>query len=305
MRVFDRRLVRARRDRRAGDFARHDFLFREVAERLADRLSDVKREFPRALDLGARSGLMATALNGRGGVKTLVQAELSERLARAARKQSHAVVADEEALPFADGSFDLVLSCLSLHWANDLPGVLAQIYRALKPDGLFLAALFGYGTLAELREVFLAAEAEIKGGAGPRISPFADLRDGAALLQRAGFALPVADADTINVTYENAFGLMRDLRGMGESNAVEARSRRPLARATLFRAGDLYTRRFAQADGRVRARFQIVYLTGWARGDGQPQPKKPGSAAKRLADALGAEERPAGDKTPTPRPRRS
>ena len=142
MRVFDRRLVRARRDRRAGDFARHDFLFREVAERLADRLSDVKREFPRALDLGARSGLMASALNGRGGVKTLVQAELSERLARAARKQSLAVVADEEALPFADGSFDLVLSCLSLHWANDLPGALAQIYRALKPDGLFLAALF-------------------------------------------------------------------------------------------------------------------------------------------------------------------
>lgn len=297
MRVFDRRLVRARRDRRAGDFARHDFLFREVAERLADRLSDVKRTFPLALDLGARAGLMAGALNGRGGIETLVQAELSERLARAARKLSVAVVADEETLPFAQGSFDLIVSCLALHWVNDLPGALAQIRRALKPDGLFLAALFGYGTLAELREAFLAAESETTGGAGPRVSPFTELRDGAALLQRAGFALPVADADTINVTYENAFALMRDLRGMGESNAVEARPRRPLSRAALFNAGDLYTRRFAQADGRVRARFQIVYLTGWAPGPGQPEPKKPGSAARRLADALGVTERPAGDKT--------
>ncbi len=297
MRVFDRRLVRARRDRRAGDFARHDFLFREVAERLADRLSDVKREFPLALDLGARSGLMAGALKGRGGVKTLVQAELSERLARAARKLSPAVVADEETLPFADNSFDLIVSCLSLHWVNDLPGALAQIRRALKPDGLFLAALFGYGTLAELREAFLAAETATTGGAGPRISPFTELRDGAALLQRAEFALPVADADVINVTYGNAFELMRDLRGMGESNAVEARPRRPLSRATLYHAGDLYTRRFAQNDGRVRARFQIVYLTGWSPGPGQPEAKKPGSAVRRLSDALDATERPAGDKT--------
>ncbi len=297
MRVFDRRLVRARRDRRAGEFARHDFLFREVADRLADRLDDVKRKFPLALDLGARAGLMAAALKGRGGVQTLVQTELSERLARAARKLSLAVVADEETLPFADGSFDLILSCMALHWVNDLPGALAQIRRALKPDGLFLAALFGYGTLAELREAFLAAETETTGGAGPRVSPFADLRDGAALLQRAGFAMPVADADVINVTYANAFELMRDLRGMGESNAIEARPRRPLARATLYQAGDLYTRRFAQADGRVRARFQIVFLTGWAPGPGQPEPKKPGSATRRLADELGAKERPAGDKT--------
>jgi hypothetical protein len=148
-----------------------------------------------------------------------------------------------------------------------------------------------------LREAFLAAEAEVAGGAGPRVSPLADLRDGAALLQRAGFALPVADADTITVTYENAFGLMRDLRGMGESNAVEARPRRPLSRAALYRAGELYTRRFAQADGRVRARFQIVYLTGWSPGPGQPRAKKPGSAGQRLADALGAREHSAGDKT--------
>jgi len=304
MQVFDRRLVRARRNRRAGEFPQHDFLFREVADRLADRLDDVKRAFPVALDLGARNGLMVAALKGRGGVKTLIQAELAECLAWAANKRAPAVAADEEALPFADATFDLVLSCLSLHWVNDLPGALAQIRRTLKPDGLFLAALFGYGTLAELREAFLAAEAAKTGGAGPRVSPLADLRDAAGLLQRAGFAMPVADADTINVTYENAYALMGDLRGMGESNAATLRPRRPLARATLYHAGELYTRRFAQTDGRVRARFQVVYLTGWAPGQGQPRPLTPGSAAARLADALDAEERPAGEKTPSRRPRR-
>ena len=302
--VFDRRLVRARRNRRAKEFSDHDFLFREVAERLADRLDDVKHVFPTALDLGARDGVMAAALKGRGGVTTLIQTELAECLAWAASRRALAVAADEEALPFADGSFDLVLSCLSLHWVNDLPGTLAQIRRVLKPDGLLLAALFGYGTLAELREAFLAAEAAKTGGAGPRVSPFADLRDAAGLLQRAGFAMPVADADTINVTYDNAFALMRDLRGMGESNAATLRPRRPLARATLYHTGELYTRRFAQPDGRVRARFQVVYLTGWAPGEGQPRPLKPGSATARLADALDGEERPAGDKAPTLRPRR-
>ncbi len=296
MRVFDRALVRARRDRRAHEFARHDFLFREVAERLADRLDDVKRKFPLALDLGARAGLMAPALKGRGGIETLVQAELSPRLALAALKHGRVVVADEETLPFADASFDLVLSCMGLHWVNDLPGALAQIRRCLKPDGLFLAALFGLGTLAELREVFLAAEAEVTGGAGPRISPFADLRDGAALLQRAGFALPVADTDPIVVSYDNALALMRDLRGMGESNAATARPRRPLSRDTLFRATELYHRRFAQKDGRVRARFQINYLTGWAPHEDQPKALKPGSAQHRLAQALGTEEHSAGDK---------
>lgn len=296
MRVFDRALVRARRDRRAHEFGRYDFLFREVAERLADRLDDVKRKFPLALDLGARAGLMAQALKGRGGVEALVQAELSPRLAQAALKHGRVVVADEETLPFADGAFDLVLSCMGLHWVNDLPGALTQIRRCLKPDGLFLAALFGMGTLAELREVFLAAEAEMTGGAGPRVSPFADLRDGAALLQRAGFALPVADADTIVVSYDDALALMRDLRGMGESNAATERPRRPLKRDTLFRAAELYRRRFAQADGRVRARFQIIYLTGWAPHAGQPKALKPGSAKARLAPALGAREQSAGEK---------
>jgi SAM-dependent methyltransferase len=296
MRVFDRRLVRARRDRWAGDFAAHDFLFREVADRLADRLQDMTRRFPVALDLGSRAGVLAGVLNGRGGVETLVQAELSEHLARRAARYGSTVVADEEALPFADASFDLVLSCLSLHWVNDLPGALIQARRTLKPDGLFLGALFGLGTLDELRQALLEAEVETSGGAGPRVSPFADLRDGAALLQRAGLALPVADADTITVTYPNALALMRELAHMGESNATVARPRRPISRGTLMRAAALYRERHGNQDGRVPARFQVIYLTGWAPSPMQPKALKPGSASRRLAEALGVPERSAGDK---------
>jgi SAM-dependent methyltransferase len=296
MRVFDRRLVRARRERWAGRFDAHDFLFREVADRLADRLQDTTRRFPFALDLGCRSGVLAQVLAGRGGVETFVQMELSERLARSAARRGPTVVADEEALPFADASFDLVLSCLSLHWVNDLPGTLIQARRALKPDGLFLAALFGLGTLGELRQALLEAEIETSGGAGPRVSPFADLRDGAALLQRAGFALPVADADAIAVTYPDALALMRELRHMGEANATAARPRRPLRRATLMRAAAIYAERHGDHEGRVPARFRVIYLTGWAPSPTQPKALKPGSAQHRLAEALGVSERPAGDK---------
>ncbi|MBL8704639.1 MAG: methyltransferase domain-containing protein [Rhodospirillales bacterium] len=295
-RIFDRRLVRARRDRWASVLGQHDFLFREVADRLADRLGDVTRRFPLALDLGARSGILAETLGASGGIETLVQAELSPRLARDAARRGPAVVADEEALPFADGRFDLVLSNLSLHWVNDLPGTVIQVRRALKPDGLFLAALFGLGTLGELRQALLEAEIEIAGGAGPRLSPFADLRDGAALLQRAGFALPVADADTITVTYPNALALMRELVRMGEANATVARPRRPLRRATLLRAAQLYGERHGDSEGRVPARFQVIYLTGWAPAPDQPKALKPGSARSRLADALGVAEHKTGEK---------
>ena len=294
--VFDRRLVRARRDRWASVLGQHDFLFREVADRLADRLGDVTRRFPLALDLGARSGILAETLGARGGIETLVQAELSPRLARMAAAQGPTVVADEEALPFGDARFDLVLSNLSLHWVNDLPGALIQVQRALKPDGLFLGALFGLGTLAELRQALLEAEVEIAGGAGPRLSPFADLRDGAALLQRAGFALPVADADSITVTYPNALALMRELVRMGEANATVARPRRPLRRATLLRAAAIYGERHGDAEGRVPARFQVIYLTGWAPSPDQPKALKPGSAKSRLADALGVPEHKSGEK---------
>ncbi|MFT5180998.1 MAG: NADH dehydrogenase [ubiquinone] 1 alpha subcomplex assembly factor 5, partial [Alphaproteobacteria bacterium] len=207
------------------------------------------------------------------------------------------LAADEEFLPFRDGSFDLILSCASLHHVNDLPGALIQIQRALKPDGVFLAALFGGATLTELRQSWLAAETTLEGGAGPRVAPFADLRDAAGLLQRAGFALPVADSDTITVTYDNPLKLMSDLRGMGETNVLVERRRTPTRRATLMAVAERYMSQFAGDDGRAPATFQILYLTGWAPAAGQPQALRPGSATARLADIFDAPEHSAGEKS--------
>jgi len=292
--LFDRRLVRRHRDRAAAQFALHDFLFREAAERLADRLDDMTMKFPLALDLGCHDGTLAGLIGRRGGVETLVQCDLSENMAGRARRRGHpTLVADEEALPFAPCSFDLVLSSLSLHWVNDLPGSLLQVRRALKPNGLFLAALFGGRTLGELREALLAGELETTGGAGPRVAPFADVADLGGLLQRAGFALPVADTDTLTVAYGDLWRLMRDLRGMGESNALNARAGRFKGRTVLARAAAAYPR---DAGGRLPATFQIVYLTAWAPHESQQRAQRPGTARARLADALGAAERPAGDK---------
>ncbi|HIP77326.1 MAG TPA: methyltransferase domain-containing protein, partial [Kiloniellaceae bacterium] len=242
--VFDRQSLRLHRDRAAGTLAEHDFLLREVGERLLDRLSDVTRDFPLALDLGCHHGMVADLLAagaaGRTAVGTLIQADLSLPLARlAAEKGGPALVADEEALPLAPGSLDLVISLLSLHWVNDLPGALLQIGQALKPDGLFLAAMIGGNSLVALRSALMEAEIEIEGGASPRVSPFADLRDMGGLLQRAGFALPVTDVDSITVSYPSAFALMKDLRGMGESNATKERRRNAMRRETLLRAAAL------------------------------------------------------------------
>ena len=294
--VFDRRAVRRQRERAAGTLAQHDFLLREVAERLAERLEDVTRGFPLALDIGCHDGALGRALDGRAGIETLVHTDLAPAMAaRVRRAGAPAVAADEEALPFADGAFDAIFSLLSLHWVNDLPGALLQVRRALKPDGLFLAALLGGETLKELRSVLLEAEAEIEGGAGPRVSPFADVRDLGALLQRAGFALPVADVDEIAVSYPDAFKLMADLRGMGETNAVAARRKSFSRRSTLMRAAELYRARFADAEGRIPATFHVIYLTAWAPHESQPRPLRPGSAQSRLAAALGSEEQSAGE----------
>jgi NADH dehydrogenase [ubiquinone] 1 alpha subcomplex assembly factor 5 len=293
---FDRRLLRRRRDRAAAGLEGHEFLFREAAERLADRLDDVRRKFPLALDLGCHGGQMAASLHGRGGIEQLVQCDLSPAMARcAAANGSPALAADEEYLPFAAASFDLVLSCLNLHWVNDLPGALLQARQAMKPDGLFLAVLFGLGTLGDLRDCLIEAEAEIKGGASPRVSPFADARDGAGLLQRAGFALPVADVDNIDVTYPDALALMRDLGGMGESNATRARSDRYPGRELFARAAALYAERSGADTGRITARFRLVFLTGWAPHESQQRALRPGSAHHRLAETLGSVERRSGD----------
>src|SRR5262245_51422385 len=276
MNVFDRRLVRRHRDRAAARLDDHDFLFREVAERLADRLDDVTRKFPQTLDLGCHGGEIAAALRGRGGIETLVQCDLSTAMARRATSNGRAaLVADEELLPFAPESFDLVISNLSLHWVNDLPGSLLQIRQCLKPDGLFLAAMLGGDTLAELRQALMEAELVESGGVSPRVSPFADLRDAGGLLQRAGFALPVVDGDRLTARYADLLGLMRDLRGMGEANAVQARSRRMAPRALFVRADDLY-RRAADSDGRLPATFQIITMTAWAPHSAQQRPLVPG-----------------------------
>ena len=298
--VFDRRLVRWRRDRAAGGLAAHDFLFREVAARLAGRLDDIKRRFPLALDLGCHDGTLGRALAGKGGIETLVQGDPSPAMVARARAGGLpgglGLALDEEAVPFAEASFDAVFSCLSLHWVNDLPGALVQLRRVLKPDGLLLAAMLGGGTLAELRQSLIQAEIDTAGGAGPRVSPFAGLADAGALLQRAGFALPVVDVDTLTVTYGDLAALTRDLRGMGEANALRGRPRVPLRRATLTRAAEIYADRYADADGRLVATFQVLTLTAWAPDPSQQQALRPGSAKARLADALDAEEISAGDK---------
>lgn len=296
--VFEPRLIRAHRERAATGLDGHDFLFREVAERLADRLLDMTRSFPFTLDIGCHGALFREVAGSRGGIETFVHCDPAPGLAARAGAIGLAAAAEAEALPFADGIFDLVVSNMSLHWVNDLPGALIQIRRSLKPDGLFLAAIPGGGTLGELRSALTEAETEVTGGASPRVAPFVDLRDAGALLQRAGFALPVVDGDTVTVRYENALRLMADLRGMGETNALAAMPRHFTPRQVLLRAAEIYQSRHAGPDGRIPATFQIIYLTGWAPDPSQQQPLRPGGAATRLADALNTEELPAGDKAP-------
>lgn len=292
--VFDRRLLRARRDRAAAQSADYGFLFAETAERLLDRLSLVKREFPLVLDLGAADGSLSAQLAARAGTQRVMSMETSFGMAKRAGGASF--VADEEYLPVAPASLDAVVSNLDLHWVNDLPGALLQIRQALKPDGLFLAALAGGETLRELRQCLMEAELAVTGGASPRVSPFIDPRDMGGLMQRAGFALPVVDSDFITVHYDSALRLMRDLRGMGAANATFNRLKRLTRRAVMFEAARLYHEKFADNIGQIPATFQIVYAIGWTPHESQPQPLKPGSAKNRLADALAAVEIPAGDK---------
>jgi SAM-dependent methyltransferase len=289
--VFDRSLLRRRR-RRAQALGPATFLIDRVADDLADRLAAVLRPFDLAADLGSPTDAVRRALASRVGKIIAVDA-VAQNLSDATGSQ---LAADEEALPFAEASLDLVVSALALQSVNDLPGTLVQVRRALKPDGLFLAALLGGETLSELRQSFAAAEAELEGGVSPRVAPFVDTREAGALLQRAGFALPVADVDRITVRYASAFGLMDDLRRMGATNALAERRRVPLRRATLLRMADIYAARFADADGRVRASFDVVWLSGWAPHASQQQPLKPGSAKSRLADALRTTELPTGEK---------
>jgi SAM-dependent methyltransferase len=288
--IFDRRLLRARRARAAV----HDpvtFLIERVADDLAGRLSAVLRTFDLAVDLGSPSDAVRRRIAERVGAIIAV-----DSIAAHIRGERLPVVADEETLPFRDGSIDLVVSALAFQFVNDLPGTLIQIRRALKPDGLLLAAMIGGDSLAELRAAFAAAEAEIEGGLSPRVAPFVDLRELGALLQRAGFALPVTDVDRVTVRYGSPLGLMHDLRRMGAGTPLVERRRVPLRRSTLRRVLDIYAERFADADGRIRATFEIVWLSGWAPHESQQRPLAPGSAKARLADALRTREISAGEK---------
>ena len=279
--IFDRRLMRLRQAR-ARALGPETFLIDRVAADLAERLDAVLRTFERAADIGTPANAVRRVLKASGKVAAIYGGD--------------SVVADDEALPYADGSLDLVVSALALQFVNDLPGTLIQIRRALKPDGLLLAALLGGDTLIELREAFAEAEAEVEGGVSPRVAPFADVRALGGLLQRAGFALPVVDSDRLTVRYDSVFALMRDLRHMGATNIMLERRRTPLKRATLAKLADIYARRFADSDGRLRATFEIVWLSGWTPHESQQKPLKPGSATQRLADALGTREVSTGEK---------
>jgi SAM-dependent methyltransferase len=287
--IFDRLLLRARR-RRALALGASTFLIDRVAADLAERLATVLRRFELALDLGTPGGAVRSVLATSDKVGTVIAAHAL------VHDVGLTVAADEEALPFGDAAFDLVVSALALQFVNDLPGTLVQIRRALKPDGLFLAALLGGDTLMELRAAFAAAEAEIEGGVSPRVAPFADVRELGGLLQRAGFALPVTDVERLTVRYGSPFALMNDLRRMGATNVLVERRRRFLRRKTLARMAEIYGERSADPDGRIRATFDVIWLSGWAPHESQQQPLRPGSAQRRLADALGTKEVPAGEK---------
>jgi SAM-dependent methyltransferase len=295
-RLFDRSLIEARR-RRARRIGPATFLIDRVAEDFADRLATVLRKFERAVDLGTPTRAVRAAFAGNVAIGSMIAAAPAFDNADPAPLR---IVADLEALPFAAASLDLVVSAFALQTVDDLPGTLIQIRRALKPDGLFLAALLGGDTLTELRESFAVAESEMTGGVSPRVAPFADVRDMGALLQRAGFALPVTDVDRVVVRYASPLPLMADLRRMGATNPLVERRRVPLRRAILARVLEVYAERFSDPDGKVRASFDIVWLSGWAPHESQQQPLRPGSAKARLADALGTREIGAGEK-PEPR----
>ncbi len=282
--LFDRRAVRRNRDRASVNFAKFDYLITAAAAMLVDRLEDIRRTFPVALDLGCHTGQVAAATSETGKIESLFQSDLSPFMA--AKSGGLCFAADEEFLPVGDDSLDLVLSCLSLHWVNDLPGALIQIRRALKPDGLFLGSFLGGESLDELRQALVAAESEITGGVHPRVSPMADVRDGGALLQRAGFAMPVADTDLYTVSYENPLKLMRDLRGMGEQMATSSRLKSFSRKDVLIRAAEFYGEIFGNEESRVTATFEIITLTGWAPAPDQQQPLQPGSAEQSLGDFL-------------------
>jgi SAM-dependent methyltransferase len=296
--LFDRALLRKRRARFAHEIESREFLIGHVAHEIKERIEIMLREFPRALDLGAYHGLLGRTVATLPSVGEIVYAESALEYAKLCPRP--ALVCDEDLLPFKDASFNLIISGLALHRVNDLPGSLIQIRHALAPDGLFMAAALGARALIELREALLTAEGELEGGASPHVSPFGDVREYGALLQRAGFALPVADAEVLRVVYPSPRELMHEVRALGGGNVLMARSRAPLHRRTLERAEEIYRAQHGTPDGKITATFEFVFMSGWAPDPSQQKPLRPGSAQQRLADALGTTEHAAGDKASFP-----
>ncbi|MEL7109673.1 MAG: methyltransferase domain-containing protein [Pseudomonadota bacterium] len=288
--LFDRARVARNRDRASSNYREYAFLKGRESTQLLERLGDSPRKFERALDIWAHDGQASEALQSSDLVGQVTAWEPSPAmLERLSARGIDATLAHDEKLPFEPASFDLVVSVLSLHWMNDLLGVMNQIKTVLKPDGLFLACLFGGGSLKELRTALIEAESEITGGVSPRLSPLPGLQDMAALMQRTGFALPVADIDHVTVRYSHPMKLLDDLHGMAEQAAFfprDGQDRRPLSRRILARMSEIYAERFSDPDGRVRASFEIIWLSGWAPAPGQPKPLKPGSGKFSLADAV-------------------
>lgn len=273
--IFDRQRLSRHRARAIDNFLRHDFLFQEMGGRLCERLNYIKKIFPLALDLGAHNGFVAEILRDRGGIETLIQSDISPVMLNNAK--SIKIVADEELLPFAENSFDLIISVGSLHWVNDLTGTLSQIQKILKPDGLFLAIFFGGQTLKELRISFEKAEMQFNGGISPRISPFIDVQTGGSLLQRAGFSLPVVDSEILNVEYDHPLKLMKELRGMGESNCLYDSKKSFTPCSLMMLAVDNYLRDFSNEEGRINASFELITLTGWKPHESQQKSARRGS----------------------------
>lgn len=282
-RALHRHRMRAASVASARKHAESDFLLRAVADDIALRLSAVTRRFPLAVDLNGAGDAVCEAMRRSGKCDVIVRS----RALAFAEKDELSLIAPDDTLPFANGAIDLAVSALVLQFVEDIPGVLAQVRRALRPDGLFVAALAGGATLRELRRSFLAAEAEVEGSARARVLPFLDVREAGDLLQRAGFALAVADSDTLVVRYDTVFDLMRDLRSMGAANCLADRQKTFLRRDVMMRMAEIYARDFSDPDGRIRATFEIVSLSGWAPHESQQKPLKPGSAEISLAHILG------------------
>ena len=297
--IDDRAHIR-NRDRAAANFDQFDFLKQAVTERIMDRIDTIRRDLPHVLDIGCHNGVLTEALLASPKITSVSAMDPSPEMARLTKQRCgvDAVAAPYDAIPFEGQQFDGIFSAFALHWANDLPGVLIQLRQRLKPDGVMVVALAGGETLGGLRAAMASAESEVSGGMSPRVLPMGDIRDMGGLISRAGLTMPVADSDTITVTYEHLFRLMADLRAMGESNAMNSRVKRMTGKSLLMRAAEIYQQRFGSDDGRISVDFEIITLTGWAPDASQPQPLKPGSAQQSLASALGVEEKDIDDNNP-------